>query len=152
MLLGSCAFSIWLINLYIFFVFWPYTLGFPILDLYATSYLLHLTYSKLNHATPSLYIVYHFEQEAKRRPLATRLTGKAILAAAATDSAGCHHDSVLSLASVKLNQRLLISSSRDGAIKVWKWWTSLTLLIFCTYNLLYIYTVKKCTEYYACYL
>lgn len=61
-----------------------------------------------------------FEQEAKRRPLATRLTGKAILAAAATDSAGCHHDSVLSLASVRLNQRLLISSSRDGAIKVWK--------------------------------
>lgn len=59
-------------------------------------------------------------QEAKRRPLATRLTGKAILAAAATDSAGCHHDSILSLASVKLNQRLLISSSRDGALKVWK--------------------------------
>ncbi|KAL3825203.1 hypothetical protein ACJIZ3_021232 [Penstemon smallii] len=59
-------------------------------------------------------------QEAKRRPVATRLTGKAILAAAATDSAGCHHDSILSLASVKLNQRLLISSSRDGAIKVWK--------------------------------
>ncbi|KAL7093690.1 hypothetical protein ACP275_11G054800 [Erythranthe tilingii] len=59
-------------------------------------------------------------QEAKRRPLATRLTGKTILAAAATDSAGCHHDSILSLASVKLNQRLLISSSRDGAIKVWK--------------------------------
>ncbi|GFP86748.1 serine/threonine-protein kinase ppk19 [Phtheirospermum japonicum] len=59
-------------------------------------------------------------QEAKRRPLATRLTGKTVLAAAATDSAGCHHDSILSLASVKLNQRLLISSSRDGAIKVWK--------------------------------
>ncbi|KAL2229029.1 probable serine/threonine-protein kinase vps15 isoform X1 [Sesamum indicum] len=59
-------------------------------------------------------------QETKRRPLATRLTGKTILAAAATDSAGCHHDSILSLASVKLNQRLLISSSRDGAIKVWK--------------------------------
>ncbi|KAE8736109.1 ATP binding protein, putative isoform 2 [Hibiscus syriacus] len=46
-----------------------------------------------------------------------QLTAKAVLAAAATDSAGCHHDSVLSLASVKLNQRLLISSSRDGAIK-----------------------------------
>ncbi|KAI3443705.1 hypothetical protein Pfo_000370 [Paulownia fortunei] len=59
-------------------------------------------------------------QEAKRQPLATRLTGKAILAAAATDSVGCHHDSILSLASVKLSQRLLISSSRDGAIKVWK--------------------------------
>ncbi|KAA8534941.1 hypothetical protein F0562_029843 [Nyssa sinensis] len=59
-------------------------------------------------------------QETKRRPLATKLTAKAVLAAAATDSAGCHHDSILSLASVKLNQRLLISSSRDGAIKVWK--------------------------------
>ncbi|GMI92723.1 vacuolar protein sorting 15, Arabidopsis thaliana vacuolar protein sorting 15 [Hibiscus trionum] len=59
-------------------------------------------------------------QEIKRRPLTTKLTAKAVLAAAATDSAGCHHDSVLSLASVKLNQRLLLSSSRDGAIKVWK--------------------------------
>ncbi|CAH9103061.1 unnamed protein product [Cuscuta epithymum] len=59
-------------------------------------------------------------QEAKRRPLAPRLTAKAILSAAATDSAGCHRDSILSLASVKLNQRLLISSCRDGAIKVWK--------------------------------
>ncbi|OMO58344.1 phosphoinositide 3-kinase regulatory subunit 4 [Corchorus olitorius] len=59
-------------------------------------------------------------QETKRRPLTTKLTAKAVLAAAATDSAGCHHDSILSLASVKLNQRLLLSSSRDGAIKVWK--------------------------------
>lgn len=59
-------------------------------------------------------------QEARRRPLTMRLTTKTILAGAATDSAGCHRDSVLSLASVKLNQRLLISSSRDGAIKVWK--------------------------------
>ncbi|KAG7545737.1 HEAT type 2 [Arabidopsis suecica] len=61
-----------------------------------------------------------FVQETKRRPLATKLTAKAVLAAAATDTAGCHRDSVQSLASVKLNQRLLISSSRDGAIKVWK--------------------------------
>lgn len=59
-------------------------------------------------------------QETKRRPLTTKLTSKAILAAAATDSAGCHRDSVVSLASVKLNQRLLLSSGRDGAIKVWK--------------------------------
>ncbi|XP_047338375.1 serine/threonine-protein kinase VPS15 [Impatiens glandulifera] len=59
-------------------------------------------------------------QETKRRPLATKLTAKTVLSAAAVDSAGCHHDSILSLASVKLNQRLLISSSRDGAIKVWK--------------------------------
>lgn len=59
-------------------------------------------------------------QETKRRPLTTKLSAKAVLAAAVTDSAGCHRDSILSLASVKLNQRLLISSSRDGAIKVWK--------------------------------
>ncbi|CAN4090043.1 unnamed protein product [Withania somnifera] len=59
-------------------------------------------------------------QEAKRRPLATRLTAKAILGAAAVDAAGCHRDCILSLSSVKLNQRLLISGSRDGAVKVWK--------------------------------
>ncbi|XP_029116329.1 serine/threonine-protein kinase VPS15 isoform X2 [Elaeis guineensis] len=59
-------------------------------------------------------------QELHKRPGAAKLTQKALLAAAATDSAGCHRDSVLSLASVKLNQRLLISTSRDGAIKVWK--------------------------------
>lgn len=59
-------------------------------------------------------------QETKRRHLTAKLTAKQVLAAAATDSAGCHRDSILSLASVKLNQRLLISSSRDGAIKVWK--------------------------------
>lgn len=59
-------------------------------------------------------------QETRRLPLATKLTTKALLAAAAVDPAGCHRDSILSLASVKLNQRLLISSSRDGAIKVWK--------------------------------
>ncbi|XP_031387749.1 serine/threonine-protein kinase VPS15 [Punica granatum] len=59
-------------------------------------------------------------QETRRRPLTTKLTAKTVLGAAASDSAGCHRDSVLSLASVKLNQRLLISSSRDGAVKVWK--------------------------------
>lgn len=59
-------------------------------------------------------------QEKKRRPLANKLSTKAVLAAAATDPAGCHRDSVLSLASVKLNQLLLLSSGRDGAIKVWK--------------------------------
>ncbi|KAH0678658.1 hypothetical protein KY284_019743 [Solanum tuberosum] len=59
-------------------------------------------------------------QEAKRRPLATRQTAKAILGAAAVDAAGCHRDCILSLASVKLNQRLVISGSRDGAVKVWK--------------------------------
>ncbi|KAL3532544.1 hypothetical protein ACH5RR_006065 [Cinchona calisaya] len=69
--------------------------------------------------TKSLFSV-QVVQEARRRPLTTRLTTKSTLAGAATDSAGCHRDSVLSLASVKLNQRRLISSSRDGAIKVWK--------------------------------
>ncbi|XP_022882501.1 serine/threonine-protein kinase VPS15-like isoform X2 [Olea europaea var. sylvestris] len=59
-------------------------------------------------------------QETRRQPSLTRLTRKAILAAAVADSAGCHRDSILSLASVKLNQRLLISSGRDGVIKVWK--------------------------------
>ncbi|GAB2292419.1 Serine/threonine-protein kinase [Dionaea muscipula] len=59
-------------------------------------------------------------QETRRRPLTSKLTAKAVLAAAATDPAGCHRDSIISLASVKLNQRLLISSSRDGAIKVWR--------------------------------
>ena len=59
-------------------------------------------------------------QEMRKRPTTTKMSTKAVLAAAATDPAGCHRDSVLSLASVKLNQRLLLSSSRDGAIKVWK--------------------------------
>lgn len=59
-------------------------------------------------------------QETNKRPQTTKVTPKSMLPAAATDSAGCHRDSILSLASVKLNQRLLISSSRDGAIKVWK--------------------------------
>ncbi|CAM8941988.1 unnamed protein product [Rhodiola kirilowii] len=59
-------------------------------------------------------------KETPKRPLTTKYNPKAVLAAAAVDGAGCHRDSVISLASVKLHQRLLISSSRDGAIKVWK--------------------------------
>ncbi|KAL9242324.1 hypothetical protein vseg_016337 [Gypsophila vaccaria] len=59
-------------------------------------------------------------QETRKRSAPTKTTTKAVLAAAATDPAGCHRDSVLALASVKLNQRLLLSGSRDGAIKVWK--------------------------------
>ncbi|XP_074280909.1 serine/threonine-protein kinase VPS15 isoform X1 [Silene latifolia] len=59
-------------------------------------------------------------QETRKRPLHTKMTTKAVLAAAAVDPAGCHRDSILALASVKLNQRLLLSGSRDGAIKVWK--------------------------------
>lgn len=56
-------------------------------------------------------------QEVNRQ---SKLTSKACLEASATDSAGCHRDCILSMASVQLNQRLLISSSRDGAVKVWK--------------------------------
>ncbi|CAM6046085.1 unnamed protein product [Sphagnum compactum] len=50
----------------------------------------------------------------------TSSKAKTGLAAAATDSAGCHRDCILGLASAQTNQRLLISSSRDGAVKVWK--------------------------------
>ncbi|PON62468.1 Regulatory associated protein of TOR [Parasponia andersonii] len=60
------------------------------------------------------------QEKKKRPPPMGKNTAKTVLAAAATDPAGSHRDSILSLASVKLNQRLLISSSRDGAIKVWK--------------------------------
>lgn len=56
-------------------------------------------------------------QEVNRQ---SKLTSKASLEASATDSVGCHRDCILSMASVQLNQRLLISSSRDGAVKVWK--------------------------------
>ncbi|KAG6478579.1 serine/threonine-protein kinase VPS15-like [Zingiber officinale] len=59
-------------------------------------------------------------QEINKRPATSKLTQKMLLSTAATDSAGCHRDSVLSLASVKLSQRVLVSSSRDGTIKVWK--------------------------------
>lgn len=88
--------------------------------------LLDIVCFSLNSPTCSEYrqqisqIPLLYKQETKRRPLTIKLTAKAILAAAATDSAGCHRDSIVSLASVKLNQRLLLSSGRDGAIKVWK--------------------------------
>ncbi|XP_024383874.1 serine/threonine-protein kinase VPS15 isoform X3 [Physcomitrium patens] len=57
-------------------------------------------------------------ESATRPP--SKNSAKTALAAAATDNAGCHRDCILSLASAQTNQRLLISSSRDGAIKVWK--------------------------------
>eukprot|EP00250_Pteridium_aquilinum_P016932 c23371_g3_i3 orf=69-4718(+) len=47
-------------------------------------------------------------------------TAKRSLAAAATDTVGCHRDSVLSLVSAQTSQRLLISSCRDGSMKVWR--------------------------------
>ncbi|CAM6126892.1 unnamed protein product [Calypogeia fissa] len=40
--------------------------------------------------------------------------------AAALDSVGCHRDCIRSIASAQVNQKILISSGRDGAIKVWK--------------------------------
>ncbi|KAF8730110.1 hypothetical protein HU200_017078 [Digitaria exilis] len=48
------------------------------------------------------------------------LTPKTQLAVAAADSAGCHRDAILALASFNLSSQRLISASRDGAIKVWK--------------------------------
>ncbi|XP_078429707.1 protein kinase family protein / WD-40 repeat family protein isoform X2 [Wolffia australiana] len=59
-------------------------------------------------------------QETRKQHVAPKLNQKALLAVAAADTAGCHRDSVLSLAAVKMNQRLLISGGRDGAVKVWK--------------------------------
>uniref|UniRef100_A0A0D9VM64 non-specific serine/threonine protein kinase n=1 Tax=Leersia perrieri TaxID=77586 RepID=A0A0D9VM64_9ORYZ len=60
-------------------------------------------------------------QEVCRQPMtASRLTHKTQLAVAAADSAGCHRDAILSLASFNLSSQRLISGSRDGAVKVWK--------------------------------
>lgn len=60
-------------------------------------------------------------QEICRQPTtASRLTHKTQLAMAAADSAGCHRDAILVLASVNLSSHRLISGSRDGAVKVWK--------------------------------
>ncbi|EEC74175.1 hypothetical protein OsI_09285 [Oryza sativa Indica Group] len=60
-------------------------------------------------------------QEICRQPTtASRLTHKTQLAMAAADSAGCHRDAILALASVNLSSHRLISGSRDGAVKVWK--------------------------------
>lgn len=59
-------------------------------------------------------------QELCNRFQGSTNAAKGRLAAAATDTAGCHRDSVLSLASAQTNQRLLISGCRDGSIKVWR--------------------------------
>ncbi|AQK75788.1 protein kinase family protein / WD-40 repeat family protein [Zea mays] len=48
------------------------------------------------------------------------LTPKTQLAVAAADSAGCHRDAILALASFNLSSQRLVSGSRDGAVKVWK--------------------------------
>ncbi|GJU89398.1 protein MOR1 isoform X1 [Tanacetum coccineum] len=70
--------------------------------------------SMANNPMPAARSVGAQLKESKRQPLATRPTGKVVLAVAATHSGGCNRDSILSLASVKLNQRLLLSSIRDG--------------------------------------
>ncbi|GKE74439.1 hypothetical protein Tco_1536480 [Tanacetum coccineum] len=59
--------------------------------------------------------------ESKRQPLVSRPTRKAVLAATAVDSGGYHRDSILSVASIKLNKRLLLASNKDGIDKVWKY-------------------------------
>lgn len=43
-----------------------------------------------------------------------------LTAAAVADSAGCHRDAILALAGAQTSQKILISASRDGVIKVWK--------------------------------
>ncbi|KAH7447982.1 hypothetical protein KP509_01G130700 [Ceratopteris richardii] len=59
-----------------------------------------------------------YSQQQKNQ---TSPNSKGILTAAATDTAGCHRDSILSLAAAQTaQQNLLISSSRDGSIKVWR--------------------------------
>ncbi|KAG9441768.1 hypothetical protein H6P81_017622 [Aristolochia fimbriata] len=71
------------------------------------------------YAAKSCFSVQVVQETPQRLP-ERKLTPKDILSVATADSAGCHRDCIISLASVKLNQRLLVSSSRDGAIKVWK--------------------------------
>ncbi|CAM0943441.1 unnamed protein product [Alopecurus aequalis] len=68
----------------------------------------------------SSYGVQVVQETCKQPAPASRLTHKTQLAMAAADSAGCHRDAILALASVNLSSQRLISGSRDGAVKVWK--------------------------------
>ncbi|AQK55820.1 protein kinase family protein / WD-40 repeat family protein [Zea mays] len=56
----------------------------------------------------------------KQNTTVSGLTPKTQFAEAAADSAGCHRDAILALASFNLSSQRLISASRDGAVKVWK--------------------------------
>jgi len=56
----------------------------------------------------------------KQTTAVSGLTPKTQLAVAAADSAGCHRDAILALASFNLSSQRLISASRDGVVKVWK--------------------------------
>ncbi|KAK3155588.1 hypothetical protein QOZ80_2BG0205210 [Eleusine coracana subsp. coracana] len=60
------------------------------------------------------------QEICKQPPAASKLNQKTQLAMAAADSAGCHRDAILALASFNLSSQRLISASRDGAVKVWK--------------------------------
>jgi phosphoinositide-3-kinase, regulatory subunit 4 len=67
-----------------------------------------------------LSVWFSFQEICKQPPTASKLTHKTQLAMAAADSAGCHRDAILALASFNLSSQRLISASRDGAVKVWK--------------------------------
>ncbi|KAL3686006.1 hypothetical protein R1sor_004028 [Riccia sorocarpa] len=59
-------------------------------------------------------------ENGRSQPQGSKSPAKSGLAAAALDCVGCHRDSIRSLAFAQASQRYLISSSRDGVIKVWK--------------------------------
>ncbi|KAL6911969.1 hypothetical protein ACP4OV_000774 [Aristida adscensionis] len=59
-------------------------------------------------------------QEICKQPTTASGLTQTQLAIAAADSAGCHRDAILALASFNLSSQRLISASRDGAVKVWK--------------------------------
>mgnify|MGYP002775243962 CR=1 FL=1 len=65
------------------------------------------------------YFGMRLQEVCVRRP-GSKVADRTCFAAAAIDTAGCHRDCVLSLASAQVNQWLLISSCRDGTIKVWR--------------------------------
>ncbi|XP_062220590.1 serine/threonine-protein kinase VPS15-like isoform X2 [Phragmites australis] len=60
------------------------------------------------------------QEICKQHTTDSKLMHKTQLAMAAADSAGCHRDAILALASFNLSGQRLISASRDGAVKVWK--------------------------------
>ncbi|XP_044949929.1 translation initiation factor IF-2-like [Hordeum vulgare subsp. vulgare] len=68
----------------------------------------------------SSYGVQVVQESCKPSTPASRLTHKTQLAMVAADSAGCHRDAILALASVNLSSQRLISANRDGAVKVRK--------------------------------
>ncbi|KAL2654025.1 hypothetical protein R1flu_022153 [Riccia fluitans] len=59
-------------------------------------------------------------ENGRNQAQGSKSPAKSGLAAAALDCVGCHRDCIRSLAFAQASQRYLISSSRDGVIKVWK--------------------------------